>query len=211
MSTPGADHAKVFDHIYTHNLWNQGSGLGSTEANTRPYREFLHNFLRANAVRSVVDLGCGDWQFSQLIDWKGIDYTGIDVSKVVLENTKAHAKPGIAFQEMNALSGELPRGELLLCKDVLQHWSNADILALIPKLAAYRYVLVTNGFLPAAKARTNTDISAGRWRPVDLARPPFNVRGAYVFWYQADEPKFVYLVQGARGDGLKPDDRPSAP
>jgi SAM-dependent methyltransferase len=188
-----SDHAKIFDHIYQNDLWKGGSGLGSTEENTRAYRQFLHNFLRSNAVRSVVDLGCGDWQFSRHVDWKGIDYLGIDVSKVVLENTRSFTGPGIEFRELNAVTEPLPAADLLLAKDVLQHWSNADILALLPKLSAYRYALITNGFLATALDRVNTDITPGRWRPVDLLRPPFSLPGAYVFWFQADEPKYVFL------------------
>jgi len=187
------DHAQVFDHIYRNDLWKGGSGPGSSEENTRPYRQFLHNFMRSNAVRSVVDLGCGDWQISRHMDWKGIDYVGIDVSKVVLENTRQFAAPGIEFLELNAVTGQMPAGELLIAKDVLQHWSNADVLAFLPKLASYRYALITNGFLPAMRDRVNTDITPGRWRPVDLLRPPFNVKGAYVFWYQGGEPKYVFL------------------
>jgi SAM-dependent methyltransferase len=188
------DHAQVFDHIYRHDLWKGGSGPGSSEENTRPYRQFLHNFLRSNAVRSVVDLGCGDWQYARHMDWKGIAYLGIDVSKVVLENTRQFAAPGIEFRELNAVTSPMPAADALIVKDVLQHWSNADILALLPKLSAYRYALITNGFLPAARDRINSDITPGRWRPVDLLRPPFSQPGGYVFWYQAaGEPKFVFL------------------
>ena len=38
--------------------------------------ETYQQFLKDNAIRSVVDAGCGDWEFSQAIDWTGIDYKG---------------------------------------------------------------------------------------------------------------------------------------
>jgi hypothetical protein len=68
-----------FEYIYAANIWGHGSGGGSSPINTRGYRRFLQNFLRKNNIKSVVDLGCGDWQFSHLIDWKGIRYSGFDV------------------------------------------------------------------------------------------------------------------------------------
>jgi SAM-dependent methyltransferase len=188
------DHAEIFDRIYREDLWGGGSGSGSTEESTRAYRQFLHNFLRSNAVRSVLDLGCGDWQFSRHMDWNGIAYLGVDVSKVVLENTRSFARPGVEFRHLDAVTEPLPAADLLIAKDVLQHWSNADILALLPKLPSFRFALITNGFLPGAEDQTNADIAPGmHCRPVDLLRPPFGLPGAYVAWFMADEPKYVFL------------------
>lgn len=188
------DRAGVFDRIYRENLWGEGSGTGSSEGATRAYREFLHNFLRSNGVRSVVDLGCGDWQFSRHLDWSGIDYLGLDVSKVVLETARRFERPGVRFRSLDAVAEPLPPADLLVAKDVLQHWSNADILALLPKLPAYRWALITNGFLPQSEPDTNRDIETGmQYRPVDLQRPPFDLTGAYVAWFMMDEPKYAYL------------------
>ena len=188
------DHAEIFDYIYRNDLWGGGSGTGSSEEATRNYRQFLHNFMRANGVKSVLDLGCGDWQFSRHMDWTGIDYLGVDVSRVALENTRSFARPGIAFRQLNAVADPLPPADLLVAKDVLQHWSNADILALLPKLPAFRFALITNGFLPDAAAQTNQDIAPGmEYRPVDLQKPPFSLPGVYVAWLMADEPKYVFL------------------
>ena len=188
------DHGEIFDDIYRNDRWKGGSGTGSSEEATRPYREFLHNFLRSNDIRSVLDLGCGDWQFSQHMDWSGIDYLGVDVSKVVLEGTRRFARPGVEFRALNAATDPLPPADLLIAKDVLQHWSNADILALLPKLAGFRFALFTNGFLPGEEARTNEDIATGmHYRPVDLRRAPFSLPGAYVAWLLLDEPKYTFL------------------
>lgn len=188
------DHAQVFDRIYRENLWNAGSGTGSSVEATRAYREFLHNFMRSNGVRSVLDLGCGDWQFSSQMDWSGIDYLGIDVSRVVLETARRHARPGVTFRALNAVTEPLPAADLLIAKDVLQHWSNADILALLPKLNGFRHALITNGFLPDQAERTNADMAAGFfYRPVDLQKPPFSLAGAYVAWFMVDEPKYAFL------------------
>jgi SAM-dependent methyltransferase len=190
-------HAEVFDHIYTNNLWKFGSGSGSTEANTRHYRWFLDSFLKTNHIKSVVDLGCGDWQFSQLMNWTGVDYLGVDVSSVVLANTKTFARPGIEFRELDAVTDELPPADLLIAKDVLQHWSNAEIISFLPKLKTYRMSLITNGFHPQGMTQLNHDIPPGNWRPVDLLIPPFNLSGSYVFWYDGGEPKYVFLWSNA--------------
>src|SRR5438045_1098621 len=75
-------HGEIFNDIYRRDLWQGGSGAGSREELTRDYRAMLQQFLGSNAVTSVVDVGCGDWQFSRHMNWGGIDYTGTDASDV---------------------------------------------------------------------------------------------------------------------------------
>jgi SAM-dependent methyltransferase len=187
------DHAEIFDGIYARNDWLEGSGPGSMEESTRNYRKFLQNFLKCNGIKSLLDVGCGDWQFSRHLDWTDIDYLGIDVSSIALTAAKAFAGPGIRFRHLDAATDTLPSADLVLVKDVLQHWSNAEIIAFLPKLTMFRMALITNGFNPFKLAMTNLDIATGDWRPVDLQEPPFNVRGIYVYAYFGGEPKQVFL------------------
>jgi SAM-dependent methyltransferase len=186
-------HGEVFDNIYRKDLWHGGSGRGSREEVTRDYRAFLQLFMRVNNITSVVDLGCGDWQIARHMDWTGIDYLGVDTSMVVLESTQKFARDGVSFRHANAVIDPLPPADLLIVKDVLQHWSNADILAFLPQLAKFRFALITNGFAPSMLARLNKDINAGFCRAVHLARPPFNLPGCFVHGFQADDPKLVFL------------------
>jgi len=188
-------HARVFNKYYLTNAWiGGGSGSGSTPENTVAYREFLASFLRQYEIRSVVDLGCGDWQFSRLIDWTGIDYLGIDVSEVVLKNTKKFTTSNVHFANMDALSGDLPAADLLLVKDVIQHWSNSDIARFIPVLKRYKFALITNTSHKNIK-RINENIRPGACRPVDLSAEPFNVDGSFILDFHAGEPKTTFLWQ----------------
>jgi hypothetical protein len=56
--------ATEFRTIYRRRIWQVGSGHGSRVKNTVEYRALLESFLREHRIRSVVDVGCGDWQFS---------------------------------------------------------------------------------------------------------------------------------------------------
>ncbi len=186
------NHRDIFNAIYSNNLWGHGSGSGSLAENTVAYRHYLHNFIRTNQIRSVVDIGCGDWQFSKLIDWQGIRYIGIDVSDVVLSNTQSFARDGVSFLHADALTETLPTADLLIMKDVMQHWSNDDILTFLPRLANFQQALITNGFHPSLSHLINSDISAGSLRPVDLRMSPFNLPGNYINWLKCDEPKWIF-------------------
>jgi SAM-dependent methyltransferase len=50
--------------------------------------EFVRKFIKENAIHSVVDLGCGDWQFSPYIYHdRGVAYTGYDVVLPVIQES----------------------------------------------------------------------------------------------------------------------------
>jgi len=147
----------------------------------------------------VVDVGCGDWQFSRHMDWSGVDYTGTDASDVVLENTRNFSQPGVRFVHADATRDALPCADLLLVKDVLQHWSNANITAFLPQLQKFRYALITGSFPPYALGHINRDMPAGaNFRPVDPGKSPFGLPGAFILAFVAGDPKLVFLWTRSR-------------
>ena len=85
-----------FTYIYDNEKWgkNKGSGEGSRPKFNQEYIPFLEDFLKTNNIKSVIDFGCGDWQFSRYIDWGDkpfstmpkIDYLGLDVVDSVIDN-----------------------------------------------------------------------------------------------------------------------------
>ena len=189
-----ADHTRTFEEIYRSNAWNSGSGFGSTVEATQVYRGFLQDFLRLNAIASVVDLGCGDWTFSRLIDWTGVEYTGVDVSETALARAKRYQSDNVRFVVLNAMTDCLPSADLLIVKDVLQHWPNEDILLFLGKLKEFDRALITNRF-SAERFRSNCNSRLGDVRAINLAEPPFSLRGSNVLRFLADESKAVFLWQ----------------
>jgi SAM-dependent methyltransferase len=189
-----SSHGEIFDDVYRNDLWKGGSGAGSREDLTRDYRALLQQFITRNAIASVVDVGCGDWQFTRHMDWSGVDYTGVDASAVVLENTQEFSQPGVRFLHADATRDPLPPADLLLVKDVLQHWSNADIMAFLPQLPKYKGALITGSFPQHALAYVNRDMPAGaNFRPVDPGKPPFDLPGGFILSFVAGDPKLVFL------------------
>jgi len=193
------NHREIFNDIYRYNAWGNGSGTGSIYENCKIYMQYLQTFLKHNNIKSVCDAGCGDWQFSKHMNWEGIEYIGLDVSNIVLENAKKHTAQNIKFLELNALDDELPKADLLIMKDVIQHWSNQDIIDFLPKLSDYDYCLITNGFPNESMKSVNQNIRPGGCRPVDLSKHPFNVNGVYVYWFFADEFKKTFLISNKKG------------
>lgn len=177
----------MFDAIYDNESWGNGSGPGSHPYWTIEYRAFLEKFLRMNEVRSIVDIGCGDWQFSRFVNLDGISYHGFDVVERLIEaNRRRFGGPSIRFDVMPEDLGQLPAGDLLLMKDVLQHLPDAEIFRFREQLfGRYRFVLLTNSF-EKIDAYRNVDLSRpGEFRCLDLAATPYAFPGAYLFEYWA--------------------------
>lgn len=186
MTIKWPDMEKIFRNIYLNRGWFNGSGSGSLPENTEIYRHFLQDFMQKHDIKTVLDLGCGDWQSTKLMDWDGISYLGLDVVPQVIEDVqRQYGKENIQFACADIISSALPQADLVIIKDVLQHWPNAAIEAFLSQLAPYKYVLITNTIAIQSTGKgkeaqlmpqkINHDIELGAGRPVDLRLPPFNV------------------------------------
>src|SRR5882762_4435764 len=100
----------TFEEIYAQNAWGFGSGHGSLPAATKGYRTFLTQFLKQNSIKSVVDFGSGDWQFSRLIDWSGIEYLGLEtVPPLTKKNEQTYGTPHIRFASSPKDYAKMPK------------------------------------------------------------------------------------------------------
>jgi len=174
----------VFDANYRRG-W--GSGVGSLVSSTVTYRHIIESFIRLNDIHSVLDLGCGDWQFSKLIPWDHYDisYLGLDLSHVIIEkNTATFAAERQQFKvirEPSEIFG-LGRFDLAICKDVLIHTPNSVTNEYLDVfLAVARYALITVDAFPSD--RINEDINSGEYRAMDLRKPPFSRKSSIIAEY----------------------------
>ena len=210
----------VFDQIYKEKVWGdgKGSGIGSDPQAVRPYTAFLQQFLEEKQIKSIVDLGCGDWQFSRELKLKGTHYHGIDVAKSVIEsNQKLYSSPNIEFSVLNSYK-DLPQADLLICKDMLMHLGRSEVKAIIrDAFPKYANVLITSDVHPYSKmgesflkARRkwedmfNEDILTGQMTPFDIRMSPYNLPGKTVFSWTVPFPSLSKQVSialaTAKGD-----------
>lgn len=178
----------VFTEIYQKGMWGGRealfSGTGSRGSAADQYIAAIQQFIEANRISSVVDLGCGDFQIGMKIAEICERYTGVDVVKFVVdENTRHHGSDTVAFRHMNIVDDELPDADLCLIRQVLQHLSNAQIKRILAKLSKYRFVIITEHYPADADFKTpNIDKAHGPGTRVTLGsavcldQPPFNVQ-----------------------------------
>ena len=171
----------IFNGIYREGSWGRDaagkgvSGSGSTLDITHEYRSYLEEFIKTHGVTSVVDAGCGDWNFSSVIDWGGASYLGVDIASDVIDAVRRKHETGKIRFQVGDVTDELPAADLLISKDVLQHLPNALVQKFIKdnlKKGKYKWVLLTND-----RGSGNVDTVPGGYRAIDLAAPPFDVNG----------------------------------
>ncbi len=160
----------TFETIYDGNVWRGGSGAGSDLQNAALYVAYIQHLVDQSDVRTIVDLGCGDWRFSQYLDLRNCDYLGVDiVPSLVATNTAKYGKAHVRFQAADITAFDVPPCDLLLCKDVMQHVSNAHVQAILERSAVASLAVFTNDYHPA-----NDDCVNGSTRPLDITAPPFS-------------------------------------
>lgn len=188
---------KIFTNIYKYNLWGFGSGTGSLKFNNEPYIEYLNNFLKEkNDIHSILDIGCGDWQLNKHIDFTNKEYLGIDiVENVIKKNKILYSKKNIKFLCKNILEFDLPKADLYIVKDVIQHLSDDNIKILLNKLKKnnrFKYLLIINDV--SNLNLNHFDIPDGMYKPIDITKSPFNLMAKQVLQYSEKIYTLVYFV-----------------
>lgn len=163
----------VFESIYHSNHWRGAesrSGTGSSLAQTQVIRAALPSLLSDLGCRSMLDAPCGDFNWLSQVALE-VDYHGYDVvEEVVAGNAARYATEQVHFVCADITPSQLPRVDLILCRDCLVHFSNADIFLTLRNFldSGSRYLLTTT-----FPGRLNQDIVTGDWRPIDFEREPF--------------------------------------
>lgn len=149
---------EVFTDIYLNHRWGGAgdefcSGGGTRdEAVVNPYIESLNQWLEANTggKATVVDLGCGDFTVGERIVPYCGSYVGVDVVKPLIEHHhRLYASAKVSFAHYNIITDDLPKGDVCLVRQVLQHLSKNEIQLILQKLKRYRWAIVTE-HLPEA-------------------------------------------------------------
>ena len=200
-----------FSRIYSEHAWGgeSKSGPGSHPEVVAEYLRLLRSLLSDLSVRSVVDVGCGDWSLAKTLDWSAISYTGIDIVPALVEHlNEDYASANVCFICADAITDDLPEGDLCVAKDVLQHLSNASVQTFLSRLERhFEYALITNDITHIEQAnwrrgwkRThvppNSDIEDGGYRPLCLTHPPFSLDAARLGLLPL---RFPRAVMGTRG------------
>jgi len=120
------------------------SGAGSYGRLALFKARFLNDFVRSENVQSVIEFGSGDGAQLELAEYP--DYTGLDVSRTVLDvaREKFRDRPDVRFLHTSEYSPDL-KADLALSLDVIYHLVEDEVFdAYMQRLfdASVRFVIV---------------------------------------------------------------------
>lgn len=187
----GRSPREVFEEIYRRSEWGRNkdefsSGTGTEDERiTGPYVQAVERLLREQGLvgGTFVDLGCGDFKVGSTLCRLASKYIAVDVVGPLIEGHRSRGWGGeVEFQQLDITSDPVPGGDVCFVRQVFQHLSNAQILRVLPKLSAYRLVIITEhipeaGDLTVANADKvqGGDIRLFGGSGVFLDQPPFNL------------------------------------
>jgi len=165
----------IFTEMYHRNkaaLPGSISGPGSDLDTTQVIRNLLPRLFRELKFSSLLDIPCGDFNWMRYVDLIGVKYIGADIIAELVESNRVdYAMENITFEHLNLIQDDLPKVDLILCRDCLVHFSFGDIFKALRNIvrSGTGYLLTTH-FTERSK---NHDIPTGGWRTLNLEISPF--------------------------------------
>lgn len=168
----------IFTSIYEKNHWGNNrsveysgsSGLGSSKEYNIHYIPYLRKLIKDFNIKTVVDLGCGDFRIGELLyNDLEIAYTGYDAYKKVIEyhkNKYSASKYSFVHLDIFEEKEKIIGGDLCILKDVLQHWPLKSIYCFLDYLTSsykFKYIIIINC---CCDAKDNIDCVTGSFRPL---------------------------------------------
>ncbi|MFF0340489.1 class I SAM-dependent methyltransferase [Kribbella sp. NPDC004875] len=167
----------LFTQVYESAGWaseESGSGTGSELRATVDIREKLPDLLKRLRADSLLDAPCGDLNWMRRIDLPVRRYYGVDiVPSVIEENQKQFADEHRQFQVADLTRAELPRADVILCRDCLVHVSFHDAARMLENFRATGANWLLVNTYPEIQHNRN-QFTGRNWRRLNLRLPPFD-------------------------------------
>lgn len=107
---------------------DSASGPGSNLASAAAASNLLLRKFRELPIRSVLDLGCGDWHWMQNLGFprpipgRHISYEGWESSQELVEALRTrHGRDGVEFHLRDVSTEVFPQVDLIIARDILFH------------------------------------------------------------------------------------------
>ena len=158
-------------------------GFGSFANAAKDSVKFINNVLcdSEHNIQSVLDLGCGDWNWFKNVDLQGGEYQGWDAGVEMIErNQRLYSNEHVQFHHKDIVTCTYPRSDLIICRDVLFHMPmkmGRNVVDNIQKSSEYFICTSFN------EVTHNTDIGPGGMFPgqwgfyrINVNVEPFNLK-----------------------------------
>lgn len=143
---------EIFEAVYRNKSWGGRwrfwqrfySGRGSTGSLAEKYCKAVAPLLNGKVV---VDIGCGDFNIGRKLVKSSCQYIACDIVKPLIEYNRKKFK-GVDFRVLDATRDDLPDGDIVLIREVLQHLDNSSVSKVLDKLSKYQSAIITEHVPP---------------------------------------------------------------
>lgn len=189
------DPKQAFSLIYERGMWGKAengqffSGKGSHDHTiVQTYVKAVSDFIVGlGYTPDVVDLGCGDFNVGMRLRNLCARYVACDVVPALIARNQLEFGTGdVEFRVVDITHDDIPVGDVLFLRQVLQHLSNIQIDAFLRRLPKCQYLVVTEHLPEDEKFIANIDKSVGHGTRMDhhvgapsgvvLTAPPFGLK-----------------------------------
>ncbi len=180
----GRPRSEIFSGVYSKKIWG-GSGSGSHRAFVvEPYIASISQFAgEFPQPLDIVDLGCGDFAIGSRLRPLFNRYVACDiVPDVIAQNRERYSDLDVDFRVVDLIADDLPPGDVVFVRLVLQHLSNDLIAHAVARLrATYSRLVLTEhlpsdtNFIPNIDIPTGPGIRLGLNSGVDITKAPFEI------------------------------------
>jgi SAM-dependent methyltransferase len=181
--------AQAFDEVYRRKMWKQStslSGPGSSGVWALEFRRVVAGFVEARSIRSILDVGCGDFMVGSQLAPLVQSMVAMDVSNFIIEQNKTaySSLTNVTFAAGDICECNIPAVDLVLVRQVLQHLTNAQIEKALTNIenSGARYAIIAEHIMrPQIMLAPNLDIPShsvltrvGMKSGVVVTSPPFS-------------------------------------
>ena len=178
---------EIFTAYYLENLWGDPmsvSGPSSTVEHTRETRNIISVLICSLKIKKILDAPCGDYNWFRFVHKNSsVSYLGADIVEPLIEkNNIWYGDYNTKFIKLDILEDVLPKADLLICRECLQHLPMKDCFKFFEnfKKSEIKYLLITSW-----DSEKNEDTVVGGFRRLDLLKKPFDFEaplGSFKEW-----------------------------
>lgn len=113
---PTEQRRQTFQSVYTTGVWGAGgpdefySGIGSDDEMVEPYARVVRELIGEKRIRTIVDVGCGDFRVGRAIRTPATRYVGVDIVASLIErNRRLFGDAATQFVCLDAVESPFPR------------------------------------------------------------------------------------------------------
>ena len=173
----GTLHASdIFGKIYLKNGWIGNESVSGPRSDVERCESIINAISKLFTdfhIETVLDIPCGDLNWIQHVDFGSVEYIGADiVPELINDNFEKYESTGMKFVVLDIMQDQLPKCDLILCRDCMVHFSFENIKKTVTNIAnsGAEYLLCTTF---TNTDRENKDIETGHRRALNMQSAPF--------------------------------------